>query len=299
MSFLRYDTNSVIENDKSVFARLKGKWVCRSPQEITILIIRFLFDKEISGCCFRNPQTILENFLKFLQNGPWSSKRGRLRITRGAQGELRKKRVTSPLVPHTFCFNETAQILRTSQPVWLSKHLKNHRWPKFVQESRDARVQVDAVQAQFKKADRALNEIAGVDPTGEIRESDARRWLQLQRDFHNVSGATLRECDGHVCQAVGAAFERKNQCCRYRCYYPGIRLIYKNDEAKRGSDSKVVEDNSEGRPSGPCAESCIYVEVFLRKSLAIAPGYHARMWRISVAALWVLILFSVHRSCRW
>ncbi|KAL9083150.1 MAG: hypothetical protein Q9165_008636 [Trypethelium subeluteriae] len=132
------------EKDTVFFASLKGKWICLTPQEITILFIRLYFDSEqcknqgagkgrsehdYGGMEERDgkekdekkkeegrgdgkkcttletTKSTLKDFLDFLLREPWATRLS-----------CKEKSEIPPLVPKVVCFDETHKRLGISQP---------------------------------------------------------------------------------------------------------------------------------------------------------------------------------------
>ncbi|KAL9065950.1 MAG: hypothetical protein Q9157_007300 [Trypethelium eluteriae] len=279
---------------------LRGKWVCLTPQEITILFIRVYFDekrhktqdtgkskigddcggtggrideekdegKEKGDCGdeeehkkLEATKSTLKDFLDFLLQRPWATRRNYEATSKPC-----------PLVPAVVCFDETRKRLGISKPTWPTSIFHEHPWMKFVVKSRDARVDYDDVQHQFREAQRALNDIAGVEGDGKI-QAEASDWIRHRSDFRAKSGQLLAACNEHVWQAIDAGFRQEQQCGRCRCYYSGVDVVYPNDDIKCPKDTKTKEQADHAgqagqvrrqvRPLGPCAESCLYAEEIL------------------------------------
>ena len=185
-----------------------------------------------------------------------------------------------PLVPAVICFDETSKRLGASRPTWPTKSFRKHPWITFVQRSRDARVLVqnEDVRAQIQRAEAALEAIAKVEQKDHIAVG-SDQWMRFQRAFREDPRAALQACTGHVWQAIDAAFRPKDQCCRCRCYYQGVELVFNNDESVWGKDTKVTDpgrrtdfctrSSDKVAGLGPCAEHCLYVEEVLEHKVDV------------------------------
>ena len=107
----------LLASDRKAIIALEKVWICRVPQEITILIVRVLFEAKkrenwLLNCMLpkslqkflQDDRQSLREFLEFLKNSRWES--------RPAKDEVR------PLVPMTFCFDETYEKIEISKPTW-------------------------------------------------------------------------------------------------------------------------------------------------------------------------------------
>ena len=240
----------------SVFEPMKGKWICRTPQEIAVLFIRLLFDS-------RNPKdhtqykdegeravSALRKFLSFLLSHQWKSRTA--------------KKPEPPFVPKTLCFDETSKRIGASKPTWPRSAFSSHKWIRFIVSARDARVEDELGYAALKRAQDHLDRIAGVCADEPI-QGGWHRWTQLRQDLERQQ-SRLDACNQHVWQAIDAQFDEKDQCPRCRCYYSGVRVARDNDENEWTSDTKVsIREGGDKRPPGPCAESCLYLEELISR----------------------------------
>ncbi|KAI9660959.1 MAG: hypothetical protein M1821_009286 [Bathelium mastoideum] len=142
-------------SDYKVITALEEQWVCRVPQEITILILRVLFEarqrkKELTGSVFpkglqkffRDDRQSLREFLGFLRSDRWES--------------LVVQDKIPPLVPMSFSFDETYERIGTSRPTWPNGAFANrHPWPDYMVGARDERVKHKIAQAELESAESA------------------------------------------------------------------------------------------------------------------------------------------------
>lgn len=235
------------EHDRKVFGAVKGKWICRLPQEITILILRLLFEvqhKESQSldvpslsASLQTDRRTLEAFIEFLKKDRWKT--------------WNKVSRSPPLVPGTFCFDETRARIGTSKPKWPRGHFRDwHPWCKFIKNARDKRVSHPTVQEQFKEAQDLLDTIRNKGPQKPSEEV----WNQILLEFQHRYHGALRCYSSRIWQAVDPRLTLKDPCWRDRCYYDVILLKECGEWAPQ--DTKTSSD----RLLGPCAESCLHAE---------------------------------------
>ena len=155
--------------------------------------------------------------------------------------------IPPPLVPRTFCFDETRRRLGISKPTWPhGKFADNHPWPWFITKARDERVSHKTVQAELKNAGICLDSI--------LKTVGKEYLKQIQIEFQNSYHGELQRYRGHTWQAIDAWARPKNQCWRDRCYY-NAKLV-EIDGAWESTDTKLRSN----RVYGTCAENCLHAE---------------------------------------
>ncbi|KAI9699227.1 MAG: hypothetical protein M1820_007199 [Bogoriella megaspora] len=242
-----YSSVNLQEKDQKVLAAVQGKWVCRLPEELAALILRVLFDAQHSQLLSAKPQDhekILKAFIDFLKEDRWRS--WKMPDTTRDRGPK-----CPPLVPGTFCFDETRARIGISAPKWPDGKFKEcHPWYEFVKKARDSRVSHPVVQKQFTEAENLLSTIRD---TRDKRVSEAE-WNRIQLEFQDQYDGPLRRYSNHIWQAVDPWLTFKDPCWRDRCYYDAKLLKH------CGKWDSQDTAPSRRRLRGPCAESCLHAE---------------------------------------
>ena len=224
---------------------METKWICRTPQEITILILRILFgarretteDSDVSS---------LRASLGFLRYGQWMS----FAVSRRPNSNTPS---ISPLVPSTFCFDETSKRLGISKPTWPEGRFKaSHPWYGSIIKVRDEWVANKLVQEELAESQGLLDEIIKSRPMTE--EPSQAEWDGIRLEIQRKTSGKLQHYEDHVWQATDSWAEPIPQCWRCRCVW-NAKLVEENG-AWTSKDTKPPKH----RKFGPCAESCLHAE---------------------------------------
>ncbi|KAI9657942.1 MAG: hypothetical protein M1821_002599 [Bathelium mastoideum] len=219
------------DEDQDIFSKIESKWICRTPSEITLLILRISV-AESPGSDIGLIKSSLADFLDELSSGEWKSRKS------GTSNP-------QPLTPQTFCFDATKKRLGVSRP----SKIGCTPLDQFFLRARDMRVAQPSAQIHFEAAQARLNNICdgknrGVGPDWET---------DIQPKFLEEYGnGPLQRYKGHVWQAIGQDFKLKDQCLCCRTYYNAV-LVQSNK-------SGIGTDTSSAKRLGVCAESCLHAE---------------------------------------
>ncbi|KAL9080453.1 MAG: hypothetical protein Q9157_000767 [Trypethelium eluteriae] len=236
-------------SDRETFRAAKGRWICRVPQELLLLILRVRYETQAATCRKdgMSDSARLRAFLDSLRSEQWES------LVEPTDPTKKNSISPPPLVPQTFCFDETRKRLGISRPTWADgKSAGKHAWREFLIESRDKRVSHGTVQAELKKAQILSDCVRKKYP--EERTLQQEEWESIQFEFRNKYHGELRRYQRHTWQATNAWARAKSQCWRDRCYYDA-ELVESNG-AWDPTDTRPMGN----RPSGTCAENCLHAE---------------------------------------
>ncbi|KAF2232354.1 hypothetical protein EV356DRAFT_517472 [Viridothelium virens] len=224
-----------------------NRWICRTPQEIVILIIRLTFPNPEAQNDGQPPSTdeneSLKKFISELKEGDWNS--------RICEPEYRKNEIPGA-VPAVVCLDETWQRIGASRPSWPKETYNLLPWGKFFTKSRDFNT-LKIANTHLRPAAEKLTALKLRDfdksPQERLPPGD---WRQLQSTFRRECPDEVRHFESHVWQAINADWSYKDQCGRCRCYY-SVVLAKEND-----FDTTSID--TEAKRLGSCAETCLYAE---------------------------------------
>lgn len=143
-------TYSTAEEDMSVFSRMGNQWICRTPEEILILIFRLDFDVDDENREKGEEQSAeKETLRRFLDH-----------LCKVSKPRIQLKGKLNYLGPATYCLDETCKRIGISRSRWPKTGLESHQWfISLVEETRHVRVRNEGLQNEFHRAEKSLSDI--------------------------------------------------------------------------------------------------------------------------------------------
>ncbi|KAL9090301.1 MAG: hypothetical protein Q9165_005334 [Trypethelium subeluteriae] len=209
------------------FQFLKGKWICRSVLEITLLILRChkkgkthkqsnTADRHLPR--IEREENSLRSFLKTLKyretwkNQNENQEENQEENQKENRKENRKERETNvPCVPKVVCFDETSQAIGATRPSWdvgKGGKMKWNPWvfdgkTDFFTASRDSRIPRQVREHHFNPARDTFDRLALFKNVFDKADPNASWRLQeLRTQFGREYFGPLRRYEQHVQQAI-------------------------------------------------------------------------------------------------